>query len=274
MTLYLYNGKKYNDISSNIPGLHVVHSLDYNGSYWLIGGTGLSSLYSYDNITYNDISSSISGITDVYSLDYNGSYWLIGGGGLFATSSLYSYDGTNFTDLTVNVPGITDTYSISHNNSHWFIGGYGTARLYSYDGIIYNDISFNIPGMNIADESIAWGSNFWLIGGEGTDILYQATQTYQLNALALSTSVVRTGGLITRATLESNEELNGGTIDYYLSADGGVNWQHASEVVFDNPGQDLRWKAELSTLDNTKSPQINLVTITYTVEEELPYTGK
>ena len=126
----------------------------------------------------------------------------------------------------------------------------------------------------IADESVAWGSNFWLIGGEGTNILYQATQTYKLNAFALSTSIARTEGLITKATLGANDVLNNGTIDYYLSADGGSTWQHASEVVFDNPGYDLRWKAELLTSDDTQSPKINSVIITYTIEEELPYTGK
>lgn len=71
---------------------------------------------------------------------------------------------------------------------------------------------------------------------------------------------------ITKAYLNSNHALNGQTINYYLSNNGGLTWESAvngQEHTFSSSGNDLRWKAELSTVDPSVTPSIQSISISY-----------
>ena len=70
---------------------------------------------------------------------------------------------------------------------------------------------------------------------------------------------------ITGAKISATQTLNGQTVTYYLSADGGVNWESAtldSALTFANTGNDLRWKAVLAT-NGTTSPEVDALTVQY-----------
>ncbi len=66
--------------------------------------------------------------------------------------------------------------------------------------------------------------------------------------------------------LNAVQSLNSGSIDYKVSPDGGMNWYAVnglgSQVIFPDPGADLRWKAILHSSDPTTSPVVDSITIT------------
>jgi len=70
-----------------------------------------------------------------------------------------------------------------------------------------------------------------------------------------------------QATVTALQTLNGQTVTYYLSANGGTNWEGpvtlGSGWTFANTGADLRWRAVLSTLDTAVSPFLESLTIDY-----------
>ncbi len=73
---------------------------------------------------------------------------------------------------------------------------------------------------------------------------------YPGTSIAESTEVdVITGNKISAATLTANHFIPPRThIDFYMSADGGLNWEAVTpgvEHIFVNQGDDLRWRAEI-----------------------------
>ncbi len=88
------------------------------------------------------------------------------------------------------------------------------------------------------------------------------SESYSLYAVAQSTTMLTTnvGEIISKATLyvsETSQPEN--SLDYYLSSDGGTNWEVVTvgvEHTFTNPGRYLRWKLGLSTVDESTSPTV------------------
>jgi hypothetical protein len=95
---------------------------------------------------------------------------------------------------------------------------------------------------------------------------------YQSTGRGQSTTVATTTGNILSATLTATQTLNGGSISYYLSANGGTNWEgpvtQGSAWTFTNQGKALRWRADLSTPDTSKTPWVDSLSIDY--QEALP----
>ncbi len=96
------------------------------------------------------------------------------------------------------------------------------------------------------------------------------SESYSLHAIAQSTTMLTTniGEIITKATFSTLDYTEPeGSIDYYLSADGGTNWELVTidvEHTFVNTGRYLKWKAELRTIDESTSPIIWNLAISYT----------
>ena len=89
------------------------------------------------------------------------------------------------------------------------------------------------------------------------------------NNIAQSITVDSVTQTISKATLTATQTLNGQTVDYQMSANGGSNWESVTtgvEHTFTNTGSDLRWKA---TLDGTTSasPVIQDINISYKIQE-------
>lgn len=90
-----------------------------------------------------------------------------------------------------------------------------------------------------------------LLQEDGGGLLQEAASV--LNATSLS--VALNHGTITQATLTAT--LTGNTPTFYMTADGGSNWEIVISGVlhiFTNTGVDLRWKVEGSgtTITNIK----------------------
>jgi hypothetical protein len=98
-------------------------------------------------------------------------------------------------------------------------------------------------------------------------IFRSAGDTYQNPCLAESLSLYTSPGLIVEATLTVTTTTPAGTsIHWYLSADGGTNWESAtpgSLHTFTYPGNDLRWRANISNTNDARTASISSVSIDY-----------
>lgn len=89
--------------------------------------------------------------------------------------------------------------------------------------------------------------------------------SYLASAVGQSDRVNPVDGLITSVELTATDQLNGETIDYFVTADG-QNFEQVTEGVvhtFVSPGTDLRWRAILSTNTPTVTPEITGITLEY-----------
>ncbi len=89
---------------------------------------------------------------------------------------------------------------------------------------------------------------------------------FDTSSVLQSINVNSTTDYVTEAKLDRTEVLNGQTINYFLSNDGGATWESitpGSWHAFTSRGNDLRWRAELSTIDNFVTPAILDLSIGY-----------
>jgi len=71
-----YDGTTWTNVTSDYQSVGskgTIYTIGWNGSYFLIGGTG--ALKRYDGTTFINLASPEA--TDVTSVDWNGEYWLI-----------------------------------------------------------------------------------------------------------------------------------------------------------------------------------------------------
>jgi hypothetical protein len=84
---------------------------------------------------------------------------------------------------------------------------------------------------------------------------------------AQSAEVDSVSATVLQATLASDIALNGGSVQFYLSNDGGAHWFPVSLGIpheFTTQGSDLRWRVELhASSGQTGSPEIQSVGIEY-----------
>ncbi len=105
--------------------------------------------------------------------------------------------------------------------------------------------------------------------GSGIISLPQNGGLYESQAAAQTIKINLANGWIAGATAEAAQNLNGGTIRYYLSSDGGLNFEpiNLSEPhEFALRGSDLRLRVELETPDNLLTPTVDMVSVSYAVE--------
>ncbi|MFA6271482.1 MAG: carboxypeptidase regulatory-like domain-containing protein [Patescibacteria group bacterium] len=92
---------------------------------------------------------------------------------------------------------------------------------------------------------------------------------FMLTGIAQTTKLNSELGRLTKATITVSETLNGQAVAYYLSADGGINFEPVlpgTEHVFIATGGDLIFKTELSTADPMITPSIQDITISYSID--------
>ncbi len=119
------------------------------------------------------------------------------------------------------------------------------------------------------------------VNSNQTDRLYAFDHPprYQLNSnIAQSLSIDNSAATINEVVLNVNETLPAGTsIDYYLTSNGGTDWYLATpgqQTAFANAGSDLRWRAELNSNSNLKTPVLTQLDILATrVLTVLPSAG-
>ncbi|MDK1032028.1 MAG: hypothetical protein QGD94_08490 [Planctomycetia bacterium] len=96
-------------------------------------------------------------------------------------------------------------------------------------------------------------------------IVYKNRGTY------MSPRINPAGTKVKKVTLAWTEKLNGGSITYGVSRDGGIKWYNVkgkpdtnkTTVVFKNTGEDLRVRAILETRDKSKTPVMLSLKVRY-----------
>ena len=90
---------------------------------------------------------------------------------------------------------------------------------------------------------------------------------YRPQGRVVSRQVDTTNEVIPRATLNVTQTLNGGMIRYYLSNNGGTNWEEVVPGIrhpFSSAGNDLRWRADfIASSGAYKTPILSKVNIRY-----------
>jgi hypothetical protein len=119
-----------------------------------------------------------------------------------------------------------------------------------------------------AEEESYYYSGSWLTesGRSLTKKIY--VNQYDASNDAITTQIDSTDNLIYNATLTKSDTIPTNTgINYYLSSNGGVNWESvtpSTNHIFTNIGNDLRFKSTLTTTDNTATATLNDISINYT----------
>ena len=158
-----------------------------------------------------------------------------------STTQYFSDDGN--VDISVNsqIALVSDTNVWNHAEPF-------TGTTYEDVGATTADWDTTNNYLELADDAGSPGN--YLATGQGQSLKVNSAQ-----------------GRITKATLTVLENLNGQTINYFLSSDGGVNFEPVTpgvEHTFAIVGTDLRWRAVLSTADTLVTPQLLSVSIAYT----------
>lgn len=102
---------------------------------------------------------------------------------------------------------------------------------------------------------------------------------FDTSCVLQSKSVITTSAPIAGATLTASDTIPTGTsVEYYMSADGGNNWEgpvtKGTRWSFYNAGTSLKWKAVLTTNDSAATPYVYGVTVQTTGDINAPvWTG-
>jgi hypothetical protein len=91
---------------------------------------------------------------------------------------------------------------------------------------------------------------------------------YRSGGTAQSLAIDTAASNVTAATLTPTQTLNGLSVSYDLSCNGGTNWYQVTPGVkytfpTSTPGSDLRWRAVLNTSNGSATPTVDTIAVTY-----------
>jgi len=162
----------------------------------------------------------------------------------------------------------------------WCPGGHGlgpvSRHIWQFDTVRHRFVTAATPIMEAGRRALVWASardRFYAFGGLTQSIPRLLTSTsidrfdcrHEEQGVAQSLRLNDDGGTVARAELAFEAELNGGSIDFSLSNDGGATWAAVTpgvEHVFTAPGHDLRWRAALAG-DGVNTPMIDALTVSW-----------
>ncbi|MFW9866889.1 MAG: hypothetical protein ACFFEN_12410 [Candidatus Thorarchaeota archaeon] len=120
--------------------------------------------------------------------------------------------------------------------------------------------------------------NYAYVAAGNNDLLILELHENQFNPIATAQSLAVFTGLesevLESATLSTSHSIPPNTgIDYYLSANNGQDWQSVIlgvELLFNHTGNQLKWRAILTTSDYSITPEIFDITIEYKTNIRAP----
>ena len=270
---------------------NTISAISSNSSYWLLGGTN-GMCTKYDGFTFTNLAAQLASDTTITThkikaITWNGSEFLVGTSG----GQLARYNGSAFTSCTASVSstnggcfGTSDVNAIAWNGLEWVIGGQG-GKLCVYDSTGTTPVTsdFTAIGINSTGtpktallsnwstsdiNALVWNGTTMLVGG-ATTRLNKTTAFY--NGASTKTVVSTTVSTITSANriysvaLNATAVSNGQTIAYFVSCDGGTNWQsinnNNSATIISNTGYDLRWRADMT--GTWRTPKLTALSLDY-----------
>jgi len=267
---------------NNPPGNEEIYFTHWNGSDWV----KMNGEVGYDNLSNNSGNSwgpqiqldtnnypyivwddKTSGNAEIYFTHWNGSDWVKMNGEVgydnLTNNNLYCYYPQIRLD-TNDYPYIVwqcDWIYFTHwNGSNWTkmdgTEGYDVLYGWSPNGQIHIQLDTNNYPY------IVWEDGDWSY----CDI-YFTHWSRSTSALAQSTKINLEGVGVVGAVLTANASTTPETdISYQLSVDGGAHWVNVTsteEYIFTTPGDDLRWRAVLTTTNASIIPEIDSLSISY-----------
>jgi len=251
----IYVSGDYAYLASGSGGLHifnisdptnVIHVTTYTTSEW-IRDVYISGNYAF--LAASNTGLEIINITDPRTPTYVSSHSAGAGIGIFISGDYAYIAGFGSGLIVVNITDPSNPSSAGSYNTPFYAG-----RVY-----VSGDYAF------IADGYLG------TLGGDllVVEVRRNRARQFETPCVAQSTTVFTglTSSSLVNVTLTSSSSVPAGTtITYYLSADNGVHCEQVSSGVkhtFIYAGNQLKWKAVLSTTDSKVSPSISSLSISY-----------
>jgi len=213
------------------------------------GNVSIKIVRDSDKVTIYDSGTILtaSDISDNISIKYHSCNILLENGESYHIVFLNSRGGTlSYYGYHIG-NGYCSSNSSPYIDSNHNFEGQSSKGQYSYNLTSYNDYR----GLDLAIK---------------LDYRISTTQ-YEQTASVYSLTTDSAANPIHYATLIPADTASGTAyVNYYLSNNGGADWQSVSSGVqcnFNTLASDLRWKATLNTTDQTITPEINTVVINY-----------
>jgi hypothetical protein len=192
--------------------------------------------------------------------------WLV----LYNVSDKYSYDYIH----SAYIGHFLDSYGV------WNFGPYVMSAAGAEGIYLVNETDFgSVTATNYADATgaiqVSTHGDFTYVANQSSLIILRhfesAGDTYVPGlSFAQSLEMDSTTSAILRATLYVNDYIPPGSlITYFMSADGGNNWEAVTPNVeheFINIGDDLRWRVEIEGFRD-RSPHLYEISIQYYINE-------
>lgn len=279
-------------ITKWIPGTGWTH-LDNTtlGAQNVSNTAGVNAAFDHDfkldqsdnpNIVWADFDAG-SANNDIYFTRWNGSNLVDIAGNPGHDNLSNNAGGSTMSRIVIDRSGATPVQYVawqddSAGNSEIFFSKGSLAGWTSMDGLSSFDNVSNTAGSTAGLQMRLDANNLpsiifddYTLGGD-TYFTHKVTPT--LPVVAQSLTVDSTLETIENATITATQTLNGQTVNYYLSSNGGSDWCAATlgvEVNFTTcgsggsnvSGSDLQWKAEMNTSDINISPVISDISIDY-----------
>jgi hypothetical protein len=224
-----------------------INTIAWNGSYWLIGGSGYlnsspviaqsSNGYDWDT---SDTHPFVNG--SCFGLAWNGSYWVAVGdvtGGATPNTIAVSSNG-NIWSLATNNPYASGSENgargIAWNGSYWVVVGKGNTPFdinainVSSDGLNWTPATNN-PFTNNMAQGIAWNGSYWVAVGNGTTTIAISSNGYNWTA---ATNNPFSGGFGTGIAWNGYYwvAVGTGTTNAIAVSSDGYNWTPSSNHPF------------------------------------------
>lgn len=235
---YSYDGLNW--IVSTCPFTSFIFSVGWNGSYWLMGGSGTYTLaYSQDGINWTGISTSPLS-TNCCDICWIGDKWIITGSNNSTTTISYntnpSGQGT-WTNISTSLFTYSDTYtnggSLSWNGKTIITtGSGGNTFAYSSDGVNWTGLGTILySGSPLFSRSL-WNGKLFISGyginNTGGQTNYFSTSTNGTNWSGKGTSILpfdigANSRRMNSITFQKNMTILSASTGFYYSLDG-INW--------------------------------------------------
>ena len=229
----------------------------------------------------------IEDITDIWALSSVASYDIQGNARGIYVSGDYAYVADSSYGLKViNItdpynPEIVGSCSTVDSAQDVYVSGDYAYIATSTAGITVVNITnptnpeiIDISGTSGNSKRVIVSGNYAYVASynEGLEILEvrkNMCDQFESNSIAQSIEIYHEEYIsLTSATLTASSSTPDDTsISYFMSADNGIHWEQVTlgvEHYFSNTGNQLKWRAVLSTTDSLETPSISSSAISYT----------
>ncbi|MFA5927045.1 MAG: YCF48-related protein [Patescibacteria group bacterium] len=239
--------------SNTANQLNAVYFTDSSNG-WAVGISGTIDHTSDGGTTWaTQTSNTPNGLNSVFFVDSNNG-WAAGNSG---TIDHTSDGGTTWATQTSGTASTLNSVSFTSTANGRAVGASGVVVSTTNGGAAWSASTLGSAELN----SVGFANGYGIIGGASM-ALYSLSYTVSTQAQSTKMNSSET---ITVATMTATTTLNGQSVAYYLSADGGSNWESVTSGEshsFTNTGSDLRWRAVL-TSDGANTPIITTIALSY-----------